>query len=58
MGNGYRRYEILIPLRFNDGSDIPDELVGETIIELRFRFGAVSSETQTIRGQWQHEGLT
>jgi len=31
-------------------------LLTETIIELRDRFGAVSAETQPIRGQWlQHE---
>jgi hypothetical protein len=25
-------------------------------LELRERFGAVSSESQTIAGQWRHEG--
>jgi hypothetical protein len=35
---------------------VPDQLVGATLIELRERFGAVSCETQTIRGVWQHEG--
>lgn len=56
MSEFYRRFEILLPLRFNDGANVPDELVGETILELRVRFGAVSCETQTIRGNWQHEG--
>jgi hypothetical protein len=56
MSSRFRRYEILLPLRFNDGSDVPDELVGETLIELRQQFGAVSSETQTIQGQWEHAG--
>ena len=51
-----RRYEILLPLRFNDGTPVPDELVGEVLIALREKFGAVSFETQTIRGVWQHEG--
>jgi len=51
-----RRYEILLPLRFNDGSSVPDELVGDVLFGLRERFGAVSFETQTIRGLWQHEG--
>jgi hypothetical protein len=31
-------------------------LVGETVLELRQRFGAVSAETQVIRGHWQHQG--
>jgi hypothetical protein len=52
----HRRYEILIPLRFNDGKPVPDSLIAETLLEFRERFGAVSSETQVIRGQWEHEG--
>ena len=57
MSGAFRRFEILLPLRFNDGRPVPDELVGETILELRQRFGAVSSESQTIRGLWQHEDV-
>ena len=51
-----RRFEILLPLRFNDGSAVPDALIAETLVELRRRFGAVSSEAQKIEGQWQHAG--
>ena len=51
-----RRYEILLPLRFNDGQPVPWELVGETLLELRQRLSAVSWETQAIRGMWEHEG--
>ena len=58
MPEAYRRFEILLPLRFNDGTPVPHDLVGETLLELRGRFGAVSSETQTIRGDWQHQGQT
>src|SRR5829696_1416803 len=56
MDKPYRRYEVLLPLRFNDGSPVPDEVIAETLLELEERFGAVSSETQTIRGYWRHEG--
>jgi hypothetical protein len=28
------------------------------MIELREKFGAASYETQTIRGQWQHQGVS
>lgn len=56
MSKTFRRYEILLPLRFNDDRPVPDELVADTLLELRQRFGAVSVETQTIRGTWQHEG--
>lgn len=55
MNSGFRRYEILLPLRFNDGRPVPDELIADTLLELRNRFGAVSCETQTIRGVWQHQ---
>jgi len=55
MDKPFRRYEMLLPLRFNDGQPVPDELIAETLIELRGRFGAVSCETQTIQGQWQHQ---
>ena len=52
-----RRYEILLPLRFNDGSPTPDALIGELLQTIRERFGAASFETQTIRGQWEHQGV-
>ena len=51
-----RRFEILLPLRFNDGSPVPEALIANTLVELRRNFGAVSSETQRIEGQWQHAG--
>jgi hypothetical protein len=56
MNSAFRRFEVLLPLRFNDGQPVPDELVADTLLELRQRFGAVSAETQVIRGHWQHEG--
>jgi hypothetical protein len=52
-----RRYEILLPLQFNDGQPIPETLTAEAILELRERFGAVSCETQTIQGQWESAGV-
>ena len=39
MNTLFRRYEILLPRQFNDGKPIPYELIGETIRELRQRFG-------------------
>ena len=55
MSRALRRFEILLPLRFNDGRPVPDEIIADTVLELRQRFGAVSSETQTIRGFWEHQ---
>jgi hypothetical protein len=43
---------VLLPLKFNDGRPVPEALVADTVLELFYQFGAVSSETQTIHGQW------
>ncbi len=53
-----RRYEILAPLLFNDGSPVPEALLAQTFAELRARFGAASWETQLVHGSWEHEGAT
>ena len=55
MSVSFRRFEILLPRRFNDGQPVPDELIADALLELEGRFGAVSCETQTIRGLWRHE---
>lgn len=51
-----RRYEILVPLLHNDGRPVPESLLAQTFNELREKFGAVSWETQTVRGAWEHHG--
>lgn len=53
-----RRYEILLPLRFNDRTRVPRKLVAQTKRELRQQFGSLSFESQTIHGIWLHEGQT
>lgn len=53
----WRRYEILLPLRFNDGTPIPKVLLAQTVQELEDRFGAVSCEMQVIEGRWQSGGV-
>ena len=52
----WRRCEILLPLKFNDGQPVPRELITETLLELEQRLGAVSCETQIIHGIWRHQG--
>jgi hypothetical protein len=56
--NSLRRYEILVPLLFNDGSPVPEALLAETFDQLKTRFGAASWETQAIQGIWEHGGAT
>ena len=56
MSKSLRRFEFLLPLRFNDGRPVPDSLIADLVLRLEDRFGAVSAETQTIHGIWRHEG--
>lgn len=56
MSRPLRRFEVLLPKRFNTGEPVPMDLIVETLLELESRFGAVSTETQTIQGFWRHEG--
>ncbi len=50
----YRRYELLLPRRFQDKSPVPDELIGQTVRELREQ--AVSSGAQTFLDGWSQGG--
>src|SRR5437660_203115 len=54
MSASFRRFEILLPRRFNDGLQVPDELIADALLELEERFGAVSCETQTLQGLWRY----
>jgi hypothetical protein len=53
-----RRYEILLPLRLNNGQAVPEELLGKVLSHLEQKFEAVSWETQIIRGAWQQAGTS
>ena len=53
----WRRYEVLLPLRFNNGKPVPKALLAKTVQELERRFAAVSCETQVIQGRWQNKGV-
>jgi len=58
MPSRWRRYEVLLPLHFNDGADVPPEWLADAVLEVVERFGAASYETQQIEGQWRHAGVT
>ena len=51
-----RRYEILLPLQYNDGSPVPPEDLNKTREEILARFDGVSIQPGTISGIWIHEG--
>lgn len=52
-----RRYEMLLPLRYNDGRPMEDEKFHETREDLIARFDAVSFLPGSVQGTWIHEGI-
>jgi hypothetical protein len=55
--SAYCRFEILLPLEFNDGSPVPPEFLAQTATEIQERFGGVSWESQVIEGIWRAGGV-
>ena len=58
MKSKSRRYELLLPMRFNDARDVPDELLAEAVLEIVEQFGAVSFYKNAVEGHWRHEETT
>jgi hypothetical protein len=46
------RFEILLPLFYNDGRPIERERFVQTDDELVRQFGATSTDTVVVRGHW------
>ena len=57
MSSNWRRFEVLVPLQFNDGRDIPPDWIAEAVLEIVDHFGAASYETQKVEGHWRHGGV-
>jgi len=57
MSNKWRRFEVLLPLQFNDGRDVPSEWLAEAVLEVVDHFGAASYETQKLEGHWRSGGV-
>src|SRR5256885_9831877 len=57
MSSKWRRFEVLLPLQFNYGRDVPPESLAEAVFEIVEKFGAASYETERIEGHWRHAGV-
>jgi hypothetical protein len=57
MPSKWRRFEVLLPLQFNDGRDVPGDWIAEAVLEIVDHFGAASYETQRVEGHWRHGGV-
>jgi hypothetical protein len=58
MSSKWRRFEVLLPLTFNDGTLVPQEWLGEAVLEVVDHFGAASYETQRVEGHWRQGGVS
>jgi hypothetical protein len=55
-----RRYEILLPAKYNDGRDIMQvcmECFPQTLMEVLDQFGALSYTPNAVMGVWTAEGM-
>jgi hypothetical protein len=57
MNSKWRRFEILLPLQFNDGRGVPSEWLADAVLEVVDYFGAASYETQKVEGHWRSSGI-
>jgi len=57
MTSKLRRFEVLLPIRYNDGSDIPEVLLAEAVNEVVQEFCFVSFRRDAVEGQWRHEAV-
>ena len=57
MSNKLRRFEILLPLQYNDGSDVSPAWLAEAVLKIVEKFDAASYETQKVEGHWRHQGI-
>lgn len=55
--NRWRRFEVLLPLAFNDGRAVPPERLADAVFEVVDHFGAASYETQGVERHWRHGGV-
>ncbi len=51
-----KRFEILLPLNYNDGAEMEAEKFDRTAEELCERFGGVSEDTVRVSGTWKYGG--
>jgi hypothetical protein len=52
----FRRYEITLPIRYNDGREIEPEKFLLTRREIAARFGALTFHPQPAEGEWTGQG--
>ena len=52
----FRRYEIILPTRYNDGTSVEPEKFQSTHEDFVSQFGALTYQPEGVRGIWTHQG--
>ncbi len=52
-----RRYEMLLPLKFNDGRPVGPERFYQTRVDLIAQFGCLTLEPSFVQGTWTQGGV-
>jgi hypothetical protein len=51
-----RRYEVLLPLRHNDGRPVAEDKLLQTLKEFELQFGGYTYAPHPLRGAWNENG--
>jgi hypothetical protein len=54
--SSWRRFEVLLPVRFNDGRPVPEKWLAKAANEIVNKFGVVVFDAQPKEGRWRHRG--
>jgi hypothetical protein len=53
-----KRFEFLLPTKYNDGTEIDPEKLNQTTRELSARFGGLAQDLVQVHGLWSHNKET
>jgi len=56
MPSKKRRYEVTLPVAFNNGRPVPRKWFGKALREVVDRFGGGKLQPHPSEGEWRHEG--
>lgn len=56
MPSSFIRYEILLPVKHSDGTEVSELKHRECFVEVSNEFGGATLEPQRLLGRWLHKG--
>jgi hypothetical protein len=56
MNRRWRRFEVMLPVAYNDGRPVPKRWFGNALREVVDRFDGGMLHPQPVEGEWRYEG--